>query len=87
MKDSIYDSLKPTHRLTKTEGQVGLKRKVLLYGIVAMVFIACHGPSAWLAYFLQFPGQGSGGLDSVLLNVAIFAAWGGIHSVLSRHDA
>jgi len=59
-------------------------RTLLLYGMVAVVFVAFHGPSAWLAYFLQFPGQGRGGLQPVLLNGAIFAAWGGIHSILSR---
>ena len=52
--------------------------------MVVIVFIAFHVPSAWLAYFLQFPGNSGGGLNPVLLNVAIFAAWGGIHSVLSR---
>ena len=65
--------------------QDGFVKKLLLYGMVVIVFIAFHGPSAWLAYFLQFPGHGPGGLNPVLLNVAIFAAWGGIHSVLSRH--
>jgi len=60
-------------------------RKLFLYGMVGLVFIAFHGPSAWLAYFLQFPGQGPGGLDPILLNLAIFTSWGAIHSILSRH--
>ena len=61
--------------------------KILLYGMVGLVFIAFHAPSAWLAWFLQFPDEGGGGVNQAILNFWIFIGWAGLHSILSRRVA
>jgi len=62
-------------------------KRVFLYCLIALIFVAFHGPSVWLAYFLQFPREGLGGAEEVFLNGVIFILWSGIHSFVSRRFA
>lgn len=60
---------------------------IFLYLVMALVRVASDLPLLWMFYFLQFPGEGRGGLSAALVNALLFFAFGAMHSILARSYA
>jgi len=62
-------------------------KRLTLFSLVFVDFIAFHVPGIWLFFFLLFPEQGSGGVADATWNALLIFAWGAVHSLLARKSA
>ncbi len=60
-----------------------MKTKLTIFYLI-IVRLAADIPMFWMIYLLYRPKEGSGGLDSALINLALFAGFAIPHSILTR---